>query len=454
MIGGRGFGSALQLIRFESQVRSAAVADWLQYGTMAGKLRIRTLARAGNGMKPLSAEAWRGSERQWADPAGDRSPHAERPTGATRAKSGEPLPTECDPRWQAVVRRDASADGQFFYSVRTTGVYCRPGCAARRANPANVRFHPTAADAERAGFRACRRCRPDLPGLEQRQAALVAALCRAIESADEPPSLAALAEAHGVSASHLHRMFRALTGLSPRQFALAHRRARVRQQLAGAVSITDAIYGAGFGSSSRFYESAAAMLGMTPRAYRSGGNGVEIHFALGQCSLGAILVAQSAIGICAILLGDDPEALVRDLEDRFPRAHLIGGQPEYETLVASVVGLVENPSLGLDLPLDIRGTALQQRVWEALRKIPAGATVTYADLARQIGRPRAARAVAAACAANPLAVAIPCHRVIRRDGSLAGYRWGLVRKRLLLEREAEPANSGQGSHASGPRSTR
>lgn len=345
--------------------------------------------------------------------------------------------TRNDPRWAAVLARDPSADGQFFYSVKTTGVYCRPSCSARSARPENVRFHPTAADAERAGFRPCKRCRPDQPPLEQQRISQVAALCRYIESANEPPRLRELADRAGLSTYHLHRLFKAVTGLTPKAYAAAHRAQRVRSELARGATVTKAIYGAGYNSNSRFYEDSDRILGMTPTRYRTGGTGTAIRFAIGQCSLGAILVAASDRGVCAILLGDDPDALARDLQDRFPRANLIAGDDDFERLIAKVVGFVEAPALGLDLPLDVRGTAFQQRVWQALSKIPAGQTASYADIARAIGAPHAVRAVAGACAANPIAVAIPCHRVVRSDGALSGYRWGVDRKRALLKRESD-----------------
>jgi AraC family transcriptional regulator, regulatory protein of adaptative response / methylated-DNA-[protein]-cysteine methyltransferase len=346
---------------------------------------------------------------------------------------------ERDPRWDAVAARDRSADGAFYYSVKTTGVYCRPSCAARLAHPKNVQFHATPADAEQAGFRPCKRCQPDRPPLQAQQAAWITRSCRLIEAAEETPSLTELASAAGLSPSHFHRVFKAVTGLTPRGYAMAHRAAAVRTQLAKSNTVTEAIYGSGFNSSSRFYEASEAMLGMTPGDYRAGGANATIHFALGACSLGAILVARSAKGVCAILLGDDPDTLLRDLQDRFPKGALIGGDPAFDTLVATVVGFVEAPAIGLDLPLDVRGTAFQQRVWLALREIPVGATASYAEIARRIGKPKAARAVAAACGANALAVAIPCHRVIRTDGGLAGYHWGIERQRTLLAREAAAA---------------
>lgn len=347
--------------------------------------------------------------------------------------------TTDDPRWASVVARDRAADGRFYYSVRTTGVYCRPSCAARLANPKNVRFHDSLADAEAAGFRACKRCRPDQPSLEQQHAARVAAACKVIEVAETAPTLAMLAEVSGLSQYHFHRVFKSITGLTPQAYAAAHRDRRVRDSLAETERVTDAIYDAGFGSGSRFYERADAILGMKPTAYRNGGEDAVIRFAIGQCSLGAILVAASMVGVCAILMGDDPGTLARDLQDRFPKARLVGADPDFENIVAKVVGFIEMPRIGLDLPLDIRGTAFQQRVWQALVALPVGTTASYADIAHAIGAPRAVRAVAQACGANALAVAIPCHRVVRTDGELSGYRWGVERKRALLAREADVA---------------
>ena len=355
----------------------------------------------------------------------------------TPEKQAARAATLADPRWLAVQARDAHADGSFFYSVRSTGVYCRPSCAARPARPENVAFHATAAEAERAGFRPCKRCRPDQPSLAQQQAAIVTAACRLIEQAETAPMLEQLAQPSGLSPFHFHRVFKAVTGVTPKQYATAHRSRRVRSGLRRGHTVTAAIFDAGYNASSRFYETADQVLGMTPSSYRTGGADSEIRFAIGECSLGAILVAQSARGVCAILLGDDPDALARELQDRFPRARLIGGDRDYERLVAQVVGFVEAPALGLDLPLDVRGTAFQQRVWQALREIPVGSTASYSEIARRIGAPKASRAVAQACAGNMLAVAIPCHRVVRNDGDLSGYRWGVPRKRALLEREAQ-----------------
>lgn len=269
-----------------------------------------------------------------------------------------------------------------------------------------------------------------------KHAAAVTAACRAIENADEAPSLADLAARAGMSPFHFQRIFKQTTGVTPKAYADAHRAGRMRESLNRCGTVTEAIYEAGFNSNSRFYEKSAEMLGMAPLAFRGGGKGETLRFAVGECSLGSILVASSAKGVSCILLGDDPDALAADLQDRFPKAELIGGDEGYEDLIAKVVGFVEAPGLGLDLPLDIRGTAFQQRVWQALREIPAGSTLSYSEVAAKIGSPNAVRAVAGACAANAIAVAIPCHRVVRNDGGLSGYRWGVERKRALLDREA------------------
>ncbi len=332
--------------------------------------------------------------------------------------------------------RDPALDGQFYYAVRTTGVYCRPSCNARPALRQNLSIHNSCAEAEAAGFRPCKRCRPNEPSLAERHAQAVERACRVIERADALPPLAVLAQAAGLSPHHFHRVFRAITGVTPKAYGSAHRATKMTAELARAGTVTEAIYEAGFNASSRFYAQANARLGMTPTAFRRGGTGAEIQFALGACTLGHVLVASTARGVCAILLGDDPAALLQDLQDRFPQAGLTGGDPAFDRLVGQVIALVEAPGMAHHLPLDIGGTAFQQRVWEALRRIPAGQTASYAGIAQAIGQPTASRAVAAACAANPLAVAIPCHRVIRTSGGLSGYRWGLARKAALLEREA------------------
>ena len=337
------------------------------------------------------------------------------PPSKNHAKTAD---ADIDPaRWAAVLARDPAADTQFVYAVKTTGVYCRPSSLARLPKRENVEFFDTPEAAEAAGYRPSRRASVNQSEVAARHAALAARL--------------------GMSAYHFHRLFKAETGLTPKTYAEAFRARRMRSGLdnPSSATITDAIYDAGFNANSRFYETADARLGMPPGDYRAGGRNASIRFAIGETSLGAILVAQSQRGICAILLGDDPDRLLRDLQDKFPRAQLIGGDRDFEKLIAQVVGLVEAPALGLNLPLDIRGTAFQERVWQALREIPAGATASYADIAERIGSPKAVRAVAQACGANAIAIAIPCHRVVRKDGDLAGYRWGVERKRELLKRE-------------------
>lgn len=354
------------------------------------------------------------------------------PANATTANA-----TTMDPRWPFVVARDASMEDEFYYSVETTGVYCRPSCGARLAKPENVRFHRTCSDAERAGFRPCKRCKPNQPSLAEQNVSKIAAACRMMETAEERPNLLELATLAGLSRFHFHRIFKRVTGLTPNEYASACRTGRVRTNLVSRQSITEAIYDAGFNASSRFYATSDKVLGMTPTQFRAGGTNTDIAYAIGNCSLGSILVAWSQRGVCSISLGDDPVALVRDLEKRFPQSHLTSHPRDGADRVAKAIRLVEKPSFGLDLPLDIRGTAFQQRVWKALQQVPAGSTASYSEIARRIGKPKAVRAVAQACAANALAVAIPCHRAVRADGTLSGYRWGTERKQALLNREKQ-----------------
>ena len=271
--------------------------------------------------------------------------------------------------------------------------------------------------------------------MTERQATLVTAACRRIETAEESPSLAALANAAGMSPFHFHRLFKATTGLTPKAYATAHRSERMRAELGRRNTVTEAIYEAGFKSNGRFYANSSEMLGMKPKDYRDGGRGTAIRFAVSKCSLGSILVAASEKGICAIFLGDDPAALTNDLAKRFPKAQLIAGDRKFQDLVARVIRFVEAPRTGLDLPLDLRGTVFQRRVWEALREIPIGTTSSYSEIAKRIGASKSVRAVARAIASNRLAVVVPCHRVLCRDGSISGYRWGVERKRSLLEKE-------------------
>jgi len=339
-------------------------------------------------------------------------------------------------RWEAVRTRDQAADGRFFCCVLSTRIYCYPSCAGRPARMENVRFAATREVAIAMGFRACKRCRSDLAPRAEREAGLVARACRAIEAAEEALSLDSLAAEAGFSPFHFHRLFRRVTGVTPKAYAAAHRMARVQEGLRGGASVTEAIYDSGFNSSGRFYEAADGMLGMTPSAFKAGGKGETISWATGESHLGCVLVAGTARGICAILIGDMAHELVADLQQRFPHATLMPADAEIAAWVEQVIAYVDQPGNGLGLPLDIRGTAFQRQVWEVLQTIPAGETLTYTEVAQRLGRPKAVRAVASACASNRLAVAVPCHRVVASDGGLAGYRWGIARKRALLAREA------------------
>lgn len=342
-----------------------------------------------------------------------------------------------DPRWSRVLARDAGADGVFVFAVKSTGVFCQPSCASRHTRYDNVEFFATVDEASQAGYRACMRCKPELPPLPQRRAAIVVELCRYIEASEVTPTLFELAEQIGMSESHTRRLFREVTGLSPKQYANSQLRARMQRELSAGATVTDAIFAAGFQSSSRFYEKSSEVLGMSASEYRSGAKDQEIRFAVGECSLGSILVAATARGVCAVLFGDEPDELIGDLENRFAKAKLLGADADFEATVAQVIAVVESPGLLSTLPLDLRGTAFQQRVWQALQKIEPGETATYSDIADAIGSPKSARAVAGACAANHLAVLVPCHRVVRKGGDLSGYRWGVERKRTLLDREKQ-----------------
>jgi len=337
-------------------------------------------------------------------------------------------------RWNAV-RARAAGVGQFFYAVKTTGVYCRPGCSSRPPKRTNVEFFDSAAEAQRAGYRPCKRCRPDGVANGDKTTQLVERACRMIERADDPVPLAELAAKAAMSAGHFQRLFKGIVGLTPRQYAATHRTQRFRAGLRAGDSVTAAIYSAGYGSSSRAYEGVAHRLGMSPAKFRNGAPGLAIRYAIAKCYLGFVLVAATGKGICAIEFGDDRDALAAQLRDRFPRAEVRLADKDFASTVDAVVALLENPARGLNLPLDIQGTAFQQRVWSALQDIAPGQTVPYAEIAERIGSPTAARAVAAACASNRLAVAVPCHRVVRADGDVSGYRWGVDRKRELLRRE-------------------
>jgi len=343
--------------------------------------------------------------------------------------------------WAAVASRDASADGRFFYSVRTSGVYCRPGCASRPPRRENVAFHETAAAAEAAGFRACKRCRPNEGSIAGRHVAAVDRACALIRARDALPSLAELANAAGISRYHFHRVFKQITGTTPREWGKAHRLGRLAARLDAGEPVAEAIYGAGFGASSRAYAAAPNGLGMTPAVRRRGGGGERIRFTTVATWLGWALVAATERGICMTALDDDRGRLEAELRRRFPKAELVAADGELAAWAERVVRFITRPAEQLDLPLDIRGTAFQAQVWRALQKIPPGRTSTYSDIAAALGRPKAVRAVAQACASNKIAVLVPCHRVVRGDGALAGYRWGIERKRALIAREHEAASA-------------
>ncbi len=338
-------------------------------------------------------------------------------------------------RWEAVLRRESAADDHFVYSVASTGVYCRPSCPSRLPNRENIRFYLAPYLAETAGFRACKRCRPNAAGTGSSRETVIGEACRTLQNANERPRLEDLAKLAGMSRFHFQRVFKQVTGVTPAAYFTQCRMRRLHAELRQGATVTQAIYDSGFNSNSRFYEKSSEMLGMTPKEFRGGGDTIRIKFAVGECLLGSILVAATEKGICAILLGEDPDALVKSLHAQFRTAELVGGDREFEEWVATVIGFVEDPGRGLNLPLDIRGTAFQQRVWQALRQVPAGSTVTYEEIAKRLGAPKSVRAVAGACASNTIAVAIPCHRVIRKSGGLSGYRWGVERKRALLHLE-------------------
>jgi AraC family transcriptional regulator, regulatory protein of adaptative response / methylated-DNA-[protein]-cysteine methyltransferase len=347
-------------------------------------------------------------------------------------------------RWQAIVNRTPSADGTFLYGVKTTGIYCRPTCSSRQPNQANVVFFDNCTEAEAAGFRACKRCNPRFSTGEapptispqQQQSEIIAKVCQQITESEQPLSLAAMAQIAGLSSHHFHRVFKEIVGVTPKQYVSTQRANRVRQQLQENNTITQAIYEAGFETSSSFYDKSTTLLGMTPTEYQQGAKGLEIQFAVKPIWLGWVVVAMTARGICAIGLGDTAEIVTAQLQQQFPHAQFQERNPEFDDWIDRTIAFIETPQLGLDLPLDIQGTAFQQRVWQALQSIPPGTTASYSEIAAQIGNPKAVRAVARACATNQIAVAIPCHRVVGSDGSLKGYRWGSDRKRTLIDREA------------------
>lgn len=341
-----------------------------------------------------------------------------------------------DARWQAVIERDRNADGQFFYAISTTKIYCYPSCPSRLALRRHTLFFENATRAELAGFRPCKRCKSDQGTPENRDALIITQACRFIENADAIPSLETLAQSQNLSRYHFHRLFKSITGVTPRAYAIAHRADKIRTELTRNTSITDAIYQAGFNANGRFYATSTKVLGMTATNFKNGGNSETIHYSIGTCSFGSIMVAHSEKGICAILIHDDEEPLFDDLQNRFPKATLIEDSSDFKHWLEQVVHFVESPKKGLELPLDIRGTLFQQRVWQLLQTIPLGTTASYTDIATQLGDPKAVRAVARACAANPIALLVPCHRIVRSNGEISGYRWGVENKRTLIAREA------------------
>ena len=335
-----------------------------------------------------------------------------------------------DARWERVRARER--DDRFVFAVRTTSIYCRPGCPSRTPARRNVVAFGDAAAAAQAGFRACKRCAPDDVAPDADRVRLIRRAC-ALLDAPTPPSLDEVAREVGLSRFHFQRVFRQVAGVTPGEYLRARRAGRFRTQLSAGATVTAAIHDAGYGSASRPYAHDA--LGMTPTRYRAGGRGERVTYAIASCSLGRVLAATTERGVCAIELGDDDETVVAALRCRVPSADLRCDEAALRETVAAVVALVDDPSAPFGLSLDVRGTAFQQRVWKALRTVRPGEPVSYAALARAVGSPHAAQAVGAACAANRLAVAIPCHRAVREDGGLAGYRWGLERKRALLARE-------------------
>ncbi|HHM4102855.1 TPA: bifunctional DNA-binding transcriptional regulator/O6-methylguanine-DNA methyltransferase Ada [Escherichia coli] len=341
-----------------------------------------------------------------------------------------------DQRWQSVLARDPNADSEFVFAVRTTGIFCRPSCRARHALRENVSFYANACEALAAGFRPCKRCQPDKANAQQHRLDKITHACRLLEQ-ETPITLEALADQVAMSPFHLHRLFKATTGMTPKAWQQAWRARRLRESLAKGESVTTSILNAGFPDSSSYYRKADETLGMTAKQFRHGGENLAVRYALADCALGRCLVAESERGICAILLGDDDATLISELQQMFPAADNAPADLMFQQHVREVIASLNQRDTPLTLPLDIRGTAFQQQVWQALRTIPCGETVSYQQLANAIGKPKAVRAVASACAANKLAIIIPCHRVVRGDGTLSGYRWGVSRKAQLLRREAE-----------------
>lgn len=345
-------------------------------------------------------------------------------------------------RWNAVLQRDPTADGRFYYGVVSTGIYCRPSCPSRRPKRENVRFFESTEAAEQAGLRPCRRCHPQDVSTQQR---VVAQVQQLLQTAETAPSLAQLGEAVGLSPFHLQRLFKRATGLSPREYANLCRVERLKAGLKQGATVTEALYEAGYGSSRALYDQVQQHLGMTPSTYRRGGAGERIAYACAETPLGSVLVAATGRGLCALRFGEAESRLVAELAGEFPRADLVREPEELHPYVEAVQAHLSGRQASLDLPLDVQATAFQQRVWSALRAIPYGEVRSYREVAAMIGQPAAVRAVARACATNPVALAVPCHRVVRANGDLSGYRWGVDRKRLLLDREQAFAEQGRSS---------
>jgi len=342
-------------------------------------------------------------------------------------------------RWRALQTRDPAAEGAFVYSVESTGIFCRPNCPSKLAGRTQIKFHDNAQTAKEEGYRPCKRCRPEgiSPGIQQKLA--VENACRLLEESEDPLSIDKLAGQVGLSRFHFQRLFKRITGVTPGEYARSIKSTRARAALKQETSVTEAIYSAGYGSASRFYESSNKIMGMTPQQYRKGAAGVEIRFAIEKSPLGLVLVAGTARGICLVQFGENRSGLAQSLRREFPNAKLENADRAFQAWVKAVVRHIESPGSDSKLPLDIRGTAFQMRVWQALIEVPAGATTSYSQIAATIGKPRAVRAVANACAANNIAVLIPCHRIVRTNGHLGGYRWGLDRKRKLLQLERADA---------------
>lgn len=348
-----------------------------------------------------------------------------------------------DQKWNAVIRRDRTADGAFYYAVRTTGIYCRPGCSSRLPKYENIEYFSTVKEAENAGYRPCRRCNPDGKSIQDKHREIVLEACRLLEDSDSGKTLENLANRSGLSRYHFQRLFKEFVGVTPSQYGTAVRAKRFRQHLQDTTSVTEAIYAAGYSSSGRAYEKVRERLAMTPKTYSKGGAGMDIHYDIVRCFLGWLLVGATEHGVCSVEFGDDPGELAVLIKNRFPEARLYRAEPSFSKIIQEVIACIEQPARACTLPLDIQGTAFQHRVWKALGTIEPGTTKSYSEVARLAGSPGAARAVGSACAANRLAVIVPCHRVVRSNGTKGAYRWGEERKRALLAREQEILSKGE-----------